>query len=108
MNKTEAEKRTITIHWWNMGSKTLEFNGSVKDYLIKRQIKVRKISHKFNKTVKGYRFKIPLATSTVIFDTFYQEYVMCVTEAIKIFLTLLGDKTVFINPYGREYKINWR
>lgn len=108
MNKEEGEKKNIRIHWWNLGNKTLDFNGTVKDYLKKKDIKITRISNRFDKTIKGYRFKIPLSSCCVTLDIFRPDYVECVNEAIKVFLTLLGDKTKYFCPYGREFNINWR
>jgi len=107
MNKLEGEKKQITIHWWNFQTKTLDFKGTVKDYLLKRSITVRKIKHPRDKTVGGYRFKIPLSSSSTTLDIFDSDYISCINEVIKTFLSQLGDKTLYYSPYGRSYKINW-
>ena len=107
MEKSKVEKRNITVHWWNCGTKTLDHDGTVKDFLKKKDIKVTKISHKSDKSIKGYRFKIPLASSITTLDIFNSDYVGCVNAAIKIFLTLLGDKQLYNSPYGVEYRLNW-
>jgi len=109
MDKEKDEQKELSIHWWNMGSKTLDFKGTYKDYLLKKKIKVREITNKFQKDIKGYRFSIPLSSCSATLDIFdYNDYIRCCDEAIKIFLSLLGDKTIFNNGYGRTYKINWR
>lgn len=108
MDKKQAEQRDIIIWWWNFGKKTLDFKGTYKDYLIKRNIKVRKIKHPINKKVEGYRFNIPVGSSIINFDSFDSDYINCLTNAIKQFLTYLGDRTMFIDGYNREYKLNWR
>jgi len=108
MNKQEAEKKNISIHWWNFGSKTLDFKGTYKDYLRKRNIKVRTIKHPFAKDTKGYRFTIPLSGCVARLDIFGSDYAANCDEAIKVFLTLLGDKALFNTGYGRELKLNWR
>ena len=41
--RTENEKilkENIIIHWWNFGKKTLNFNGTVKEYLEKNKVKI--------------------------------------------------------------------
>ncbi len=107
MDKQEGEQKNISIYWWNMGNKTLDFKGTIKDYLIKKDIKVTRITNKYDKDIKGYRFRIPLGSCSATLDIFDQNYIRCVNEAIKIFHSLLGDKTLYHSPY-RTYKINWR
>ena len=102
--KTEPQ---LTVHWWNMGKKTLDFKGSYKDYLKSKSISSRVISHQYDKTIKGKRFKIPVGSITVKLDTFDQSGTSNEDTAIKVFNTILGDKTLFRNHYGREFKINW-
>ena len=31
-------KENIIIHWWNFGKKTLDFNGTVQEYLNKNKV----------------------------------------------------------------------
>ena len=41
--RTENEKilkEKIIIHWWNFGKKTLDFNGTVQEYLEKNKVKI--------------------------------------------------------------------
>ncbi|MEK6880954.1 MAG: hypothetical protein AABY22_15145 [Nanoarchaeota archaeon] len=108
MNQKDTEERQITIHWWNMGSKTLDFKGSYKDYFLKKNIKVKEINHPSNKEVKGLRFTFGLSSNLIRLDTWVSDYLPEYNKAIIVFLTLLGDKTIFHDGYGREYKINWR
>lgn len=40
--RTENEKilkEKIIIHWWNFGKKSLDFNGTVQEYLEKTKLK---------------------------------------------------------------------
>ncbi len=100
MHKQEAEKRTARIYWWNGGSKTLDFNGTLKDLLQIKNIKVRKIGD-------GYRFRIYLYATSITMDTKDRDYTRCANEAIVTFLCLLGDKTLYESPCGRTYRLNW-
>lgn len=102
--KTEPQ---LTVHWWNMGKKSLDFKGSYKEYLKSKDITSRVISHPTDKTIKGRRFKIPIGSTHVTMDTFNQHEQDNEDIAIKIFNMILGDKTLFRNSRGREYKINW-
>lgn len=108
----EALKKEISIYWWNMGYKKLDYKGNYKGYLEKRNIKISSIKHPFAKDVRGIRFKFGLSSSIVRLDTFdgkgdYNN-VMALDKAIMLLLTLLGDKSIFNGGYGKEYKINWR
>ena len=41
--RTENEKilkEKIIIHWWNFGKKSLDFNGTVQEYLEKNKVKI--------------------------------------------------------------------
>jgi hypothetical protein len=102
MTKQECEKKKITTYWWNFGSKQKDFNGTYKDYLKDKGIKVRSIT--FN-GVKGYRFTMK-DPYRVTLDCFNSDYIQCCDAIIKVFLTLMGDKVKFI-AYRREYNINW-
>lgn len=102
MERKEAEQRQIIIYWWNFGKKTLDFKGMVKDFLLEKGIKVRKIkedSYKIDYGCGTSRFTIRSRSLDIVdvFDT-----------AIKSLLTYLGDKTLYYSPYGKEYRINWR
>jgi hypothetical protein len=100
--KRESEKQQITVYWWNFG-KTLDFKGSYKDYLQQRNIKVR---HTSTRDANYLRFKISVGSSRVILDVYGEDYASSFNEAIKIFLTLMGDKAKLITPH-REFNINW-
>ena len=111
MNKEDLNKignTNLSIYWWNFGSKTLDFKGSYKEYLEKRNIKMRIIKHPFHKEINGLRFKIPLSSCVSTLDIFDNNIIRNCDEAIKIFLTLMGDKHLFINGSRRNIKLNWR
>lgn len=93
----------VRIYWWNYYKRTLDFAGPIKEFLQHKNIKVRRIS---NNGVSGYRFKIPLSCITVILDIFDNDYERSAVEAIRVFLTLLGDKAK-LETTRRNYKINW-
>ena len=38
-NNEKILKEKIIIHWWNFGKKTLDFKGTVKEYLNKNKLK---------------------------------------------------------------------
>ena len=119
MNRKAAEQKHISVHWWNMGRKTLDHKGTYAEFLDKKGIKISRVKHP---TVKsgGFRAKFYVGSSIIQYDDFCydypnlasenqfeQAYLRFLDEAITMFLTYLGDKTVFSNGYGRERLINW-
>lgn len=102
----DNEDMTISVYWWNFGKKTKDFAGSYKGYLAKRDISVRRINHPIQKDIIGNRFKFALSSSLVTLDIF-SNYCECCDRAILVLLTLLGDKALYTNCRGREYKVNW-
>jgi hypothetical protein len=104
-DKKEKENTPIKIYWWNMGHKTLDYKGTIKEYLIKRDIRVHQIKDPYD-TTKGYRFKIRVGSPHVIFDGFNRSYEDLAIDAIKIRLMLMGDKAR-IDTESRSYNINW-
>lgn len=104
--KTKLENEQIAIYWWNFGRKTLDYKGSYKGYLNKRNIKVKQINHPIQTDIKGWQFSISVSTGTITLDIFDYDYMRCCDEAIKLFLTIMGDKTKFETPC-RTFRLNW-
>ena len=63
--RTENEKilkEKIIIHWWNFGKKSLDFNGTVKEYLEKNKVKIsiryyQDEEHNFERSIISAKFK---------------------------------------------------
>lgn len=102
--RMDAENKQIYIYWWNFGKKTLDFKGSYKDYFKQKGIKFVEI-HKNG--VSGLKFRIPVGSSISVLTSF-RGYIDGFNDAVKTFALYLGDKTKFIDGYGREHLINWR
>jgi hypothetical protein len=102
MDKKYFEKQIIITYWWNYGHKIKDFDGTYKDYLKLKDIKVKPITIN---GVKGYQFSFdaPVRTTLKLFNS---DYSQSCDEVIKVFLTLLGDKAKLIG-YHCEYNINW-
>lgn len=96
----------ITLHWWNLGRKTLDFKGNLKDYLKDKSIRLKKIKHPKLKDYFGYRVKFELSSRVVRLDIFGDSFEKSALEGILIFLTLLGDKATISAP-GFHKNINW-
>ena len=100
----KALNSNITIWWWNFGKKTLDFKGTYKGYLEKRGIKIKEINLK-DKHYCNITFNCGCANFKI---QIYGNYFIDILDtAIKVFLTYLGDKTLF-EGYNRTYKLNWR
>lgn len=93
------------IYWWNMGTKKLDHKGNVQEYFTSRRITVRRILSK-SKEMQGFRFKISCSSCSVTLDTL-QTPERAAMDAIKIFLSMMGDKATVQVAY-MNYKMNWR
>ncbi len=108
MDKQQAEKEKIIVYWWNCGKKTLDFKGSYKDYLLKRDITVENITHPTQKDIKGWRFTVSISSVTAILNIYGSDYTEACNDIIKVFLAIMGDRAKFIIPSrNREFNINW-
>jgi hypothetical protein len=95
-NKREIErilKSNLLIHWWNMGSKTLQYNGNVKDYLkelnVKYTIKATKTEYCEVLTIK-VKFSIGSLKDVSFTSGSFEDIVRMV---VNVQLTYLGDKS---------------
>lgn len=108
----EALQKLITIYWWNMGKKTLDFSGSYKDYFKKRNITFKISEKKQGKdTFKYINFNIPCGSNVIKLKSYWTgsewDFKENCDKAIFLFLTLLGDKTIFSSQM-KEVKVCWR
>ena len=104
MNKTEHENKNITVYWWNFGKKTLDYKGTYKGYLDKRGITAKEF---IRNGFYGYRFKISTGSDRVTLETNQYDYSKSCDDAIKIFLSLMGDKAT-LDTERFTYHVNWR
>ena len=109
--RTENEKilkEKIIIHWWNFGKKTLDFNGTVQEYLNKNKVKL---------TVKYYQdeehnFERCLITVKFSCGQFQEVKFVChnLEDAVRMIinfnLSYIGDRAQF-EFLGRKRTINF-
>ena len=55
-------KENVIIHWWNFGKKTLDFNGTIKEYLDKNKVKLsikyyQDEDHNFERSIISAKFQ---------------------------------------------------
>ena len=102
----DFENSDLIIHWWNFGKKTLDFEGVVKDYLKRENIKY-KISTKKNEHLNFEKlyFKVSLSVGSMNFSFNGYDLEDLIRMCINIRLTYLGDKSKFILN-RRERTIN--
>lgn len=90
-NINEILKTPITIYWWNMGDKTIDFKGSLGNCLVDKKISFTKVKHPELKHITGYRFKYKQGSSTMnylSYDSFENSVILMIsTQLIK-----LGDR----------------
>jgi len=101
----EYGENPVTIYWWNMGTKTKSFSGTITNYLKDRGIKFTPI---YNPVVDipGYRFKIYVSSETITYDIYGDSFNRSAISAIKVFHTMMGDRTL-IETINRSIKVNW-
>ena len=104
MDKREIDTQKITVYWWNFGTKTLDFKGTYKDYFKRRGIKVVPF---IRRGFYGYRFSVCIGSEKIILEAPRNEYRGSCDNIIKMFLTVMGDKSKLLTQYN-EYFINWR
>lgn len=102
MEKENLE-RNIAVYWWNFGSKQLDYKGTYEGFLKSKGIQLRKGKRN---GFEYYRFKISAGSSEIIFVTPRSNETQALDDAIKLFLSLMGDKALFEAGY-RTYRLNW-
>ena len=93
----------IEIYWWNLGKKTIDHQGSYDEYFKKTGMKIRKLP---NKNTEKYRCTIEWCDRNATFDICSNKKDACM-DMVKIYTTVLGDKTLFVDHRGRSHHINW-
>ena len=91
-------KEIITIHWWNFGKKTLDFNGTIQEYLDKNKVKIsikyfQDKEHNFERSIITAKFKCHSLEDTV-------------RMIVNFNLAYMGDKAQF-EFLGRKRTINF-
>lgn len=101
IEKNKALLRQITIHWWNMGTKQLDYSGTYKDWFENRKIKITEYNNKisFTGTIGGMEFKLK-------YRNFDYEHLF--NQVIKLYMVYMGDKAQLTDGFNRVYKMNWR
>ena len=109
--RTENEKilkEKIIIHWWNFGTKTLDFNGTVQEYLEKNKVK---ISIKYYQD-EDHDFERSIISAKFMCGQFQEVKFVChsLEETIRMIinfkLSYMGDKAKF-EFLGRIRTINF-
>ena len=109
--RTENEKilkENITIHWWNFGKKTLNFNGTVQEYLDKNKVKItlkyyQDKEHNFERCLIKVKFSCGNLTEINFVCHNLEDAVRMI---ININLSYMGDKAKF-EFLGRNRTINF-
>jgi hypothetical protein len=96
--------QNIIVYWWNMGKKTLDFRGTYYGFIKDKDIKLKSIRN-------GLRLIVRLSQRTFIIEaknirTVY-DLRRALDDAIGIYLTNLGDKSLFIDGHGNQHTYNW-
>ena len=109
--RTENEKilkEDITIHWLNFGKKTLDFNGTVQEYLNKNKVKIsikyyQDEDHYFERSIISAKFKCGQFQEVKFVCHSLEDTVRMI---INFNLAYMGDKAKF-EFLGRNRTINF-
>ena len=101
-------KENIIIHWWNSGKKTLNFNGTVQEYLDKNKVKIsikyfQDEDHDFERCLIKVKFSCGNLTEINFVCHNLEDAVRMI---ININLSYMGDKAKF-EFLGRKRTINF-
>ena len=109
--RTENEKilkENIIIHWWNFGKKTLDFKGTVKEYLNKNKVKLtvkyyQDEEHNFERCLISAKFKCGQFQEVKFVCHSLEDTIRMI---INFNLSYMGDKAKF-EFLGRKRTINF-
>lgn len=105
--ETKLLETPITIYWWNFGKKTLDFQGTLKDYLKRKGIKVTYKKYPLYPEMYTYTFRYDIGGGMVYkYRGNYFGFLGAVKDVICFGLVYMGDKAqVEFDIYKK--KINW-
>lgn len=97
---------TLLIHWWNCGKKTLDFNGSVSDYLKRnKDISIKLSGYTDGETSRLIvKVKHEIGQMTINFKCY--EYELAIQQIVFQRLSYMGDKAKF-SFNNREFSNNF-
>ncbi len=95
----------LLIHWWNGGKKTLDFKGTVKEYLRANKIPI-KLQNVVNGNSEMLVVKVKNNIGRININFTINDYEQAVKQIIFQRLSYLGDKAKF-SFNGREYSNNF-
>ena len=100
-----SSKTIINTYWWNHGSKTKDFTGTIDEWLTFRKVKGTRLRRK--NVLPRFKFDFTVGRHTVSLATESNDFEDAAIYVIRMWITYLGDKAM-IDTGLREYKINWR
>lgn len=100
-NKFKAELNTYcTLHWWNFGNKTLQFKGTLQEFLKEQKVKFS-ISKGENEHTFNYTFKNDFG---IIFKVkgMQHEFPHYAKQFVQMEAVRMGDKcTIYVQGVWR-------
>jgi hypothetical protein len=101
-------KENVIIHWWNFGKKTLDFNGTIQEYLDKNKVKIsikyyQDQEHNFERSIISAKFQCGQFQEIKFKCHSLEDTVRMI---INFNLAYMGDKAQF-EFSGRKRTINF-
>jgi len=106
MNLKQNLELPIIIHWWNMGTKTIDFEGTIKECIKDKDIKYRKVKVKEigSIIIHKYIFTYTIGCGKFRYET-TEDFQGAIVKVIGFQLLYLGDKAQ-IKFLGRTRNYN--
>jgi hypothetical protein len=85
----------LNIYWWNFGKKTLDFNGDIKQYFLKENIKFSKklINKEYDNYNHAYVFTLKFNIGSISFTQQSENLESLIKVCVFSRLVYLGDKS---------------
>jgi len=112
-NLTEYQRKEVNrinqckllIHWWNGRKKTLDFSGTVKEYLKAYKVPI-KLQNVIKEDIERLVIKVKNNIGSMEVKFITNDYEQAIKHIIFQRLSYLGDKAKF-SFNGREYSNNF-
>ncbi len=97
----------IIIHWWNMGKKTLGFEGTLRQYLSEKEITYRRKRTDIDGVYQySFLYRVGGAGIKHVSNGTEQDFIRIAKNVIMYGMVYLGDKSeLYVQNYG-TYSIN--
>ena len=104
----DFRRMPLIVYWWNLGKKTLDFEGTVEEYLNQYKVKysVKVVPTDSQTSLERIQFKAKMSVGSMNFSFDGYNLEDLIRMALNIRLSYLGDKSMYLLE-GRTRTINF-